>query len=700
MAVSQVASPQRSLRYLKGVGPQRFARLNQLGLDTVQDLCLYAPRRYEDRSHLAMIRELRAGEWAVVRGTVLAAGVRRGRRRQTIVEAAVGDRSGVLRCLWFHQPYLAQQLKVGQDVVLYGQPEAGARMQMIHPELERVEPDEEPSSDQASSWGESLHMGRIVPVYSLVGGLTQRWFRRLVATVLEAVADTLEDPLPVPLRELHEWPEVSSAVRQLHFPPAWPALESARQRLAFDELLLLQLGLAQRRARTVSVQKPQRYQLEGPCTQVLRQQLPFQLTSGQQRALHDLLADLARPYPMSRLLQGDVGCGKTIVMLWLVAAAVQSDGQVAIMAPTELLAEQHARTARHLFKSLDISITLLTHGVPATQRHRLITEVAAGRINVVIGTQALLQPDVTFRRLALVIIDEQHKFGVVQRAQLAKKGAAPDVLVVTATPIPRTLALTVYGDLEISTIPDQPPGRAPIITRCVAEAQREQAYANVREQLARGRQGYVVYPLVDAASETSSATKELRAATAMAKQLRDEIFPECRIGLLHGQMRPKEKERIMQAFVSGEIQLLVSTVIVEVGLDVPNATVMVIEHPDRFGLAQLHQLRGRIGRSHDPACCWLVTGEVDDDIGQRLRAFVQTTDGFVLAEHDLDQRGPGHLRGSQQHGWIRFRIADFMKDRALLELARDEATRLLRHDPQLRNPEYRVLRQQLSRPGS
>ena len=670
-----------SIRYVKGVGPRRMDQLAALGIETLEDACYYPPRRYEDRTRLLPIRELRPGELSTVQGKVLTKGLRRARRSQTLFEMAVGDASGILYCLWFHQPYLAQQVKVGDELILYGKVEPGVRTQFIHPEMEHVEPGET----------QSLHMGRIVPIYPLTSGIGQRWLREVMATVLEQRSARLQDPLPPSMRSAHGWPELPSAIRELHFPSSWEALERARQRLAFDELLLLQLGLLQRRAKTSVTLKPQRYQLEGPLIQQFREQLPFTLTAGQQQVLRELLSDLQQPSPMHRLLQGDVGCGKTIVMIALMAVAVQSGYQVALMAPTELLAEQHLRVATNYLAPLGVSVTLLSQGIASADRNARAAQIASGEIQVVIGTHALIQRNIAFKRLALVMIDEQHKFGVGQRVHLAKKADVPDVLIVTATPIPRTLALTMYGDLEISTIHELPPGRAPITTRWMCEAERETLYAMIREQLAQGRQGYVVYPLVE-----EQATKALRAATQMAKRLQADVFPEVRVGLLHGQMKPAQKEQTMRAFAQNEIRLLISTVIVEVGLDIPNATIMVIEHPERFGLAQLHQLRGRIGRSTYPATCVVISDSHDALVQERLQAFVRTGDGFHLAEKDLELRGPGELRGNRQHGWLRFRIADLLRDHELLELARQEATALIKRDPALGDASLSVLRQRLA----
>ena len=682
MTVRQGRLYERSIRYVKGVGPHRMRQLAQLGIETIEDACYYPPRRYEDRRRWRSIHELTPGELATVRARILAKGLRRLRRGQTIFQAAVGDASGVMDAVWFNSPYLAQQLAVGDELILYGRVESRPKLQIVHPEFERVEEQED----------SSLHMGRIVPIYPVAEGLGQRWCRQLIATILEQYGDQLEEPLPDVVRQSRGWPGLTNAVRELHFPSSWEALDVARQRLAFDELFLLQLALAQRRAQTVAKTKPQRYQLDGPLTQGLHRRLPFTLTASQQHVLDELLHDLAQPYPMYRLLQGDVGCGKTIILIFLIAAAVQSGYQAALMAPTELLAEQHARVISHYLGPLGVSVALLSQGVATSERTHLREAIAGGTIAVVIGTQALIQKNVVFKRLSLVIIDEQHKFGVVQRAYLAKKAQVPDVLVLTATPIPRTLALSLYGDLAASTITEMPPGRRPVDTLWMHESQRPELYRMIREHLSQGRQGYIVYPLV-----TERMTTDLKAATQMAKRLQAEVFPEVRVGLLHGQMKPKDKEKIMPAFMRGELRLLVSTVIVEVGLDVSNATIMVIEHPERFGLAQLHQLRGRIGRGTDPATCVVVSDTRDEAVRQRLNAFVQTTDGFQLAEKDLELRGPGTLFGKQQHGWRRFRVADLARDRFLLESARREADTLIAHDPQLQQPAVSTLREQLTR---
>ena len=454
----------------------------------------------------------------------------------------------------------------------------------------------------------------------------------------------------------------------------------------------MQVRLALRRRRFTARRKPRAYQPDGPLTRAFAGRLPFTLTPSQQAALRDILRDLERPEPMLRLLQGDVGCGKTVVAAWAMCAAVQSGYQVAVMAPTELLAEQHARVLQRYLAPLGPSVRLLSQVTGAQDRRRIVAEAADGSAAIVVGTHALLEPDVVFAELGLIVIDEQHKFGVGQRTTLLAKTAAPDVLVMSATPIPRTLALALYGDLASSTITELPPGRRPVTTQWRPEAERADVYALLRREIQAGRQAYIVYPLVEA-----KAQHDRKAATQMAKHLAAEVFPEARVELLHGQMKPQAKERIMRAFAEGRVQILVSTVIVEVGLDVPNATVMVIEHPDRFGLAQLHQLRGRIGRGPHPAACIVITGEADEQVQARLTAFVRTSDGFRLAEQDLQLRGPGELLGRQQHGWLRFRVADLLQDRELLDLARQDALDMLEQDPALASAAFAPLRQRLAR---
>ncbi len=674
------ASPltELSVQYVKGVGPSRAKQLGRLGIATVEELLLAVPRRYEDRTQFVSIAQLIPGRLATIRGALRAKHFLRSRGGRPLVQADVSDHSGTVQCLWFNQSYLVQQLAIGEELILYGKVEPlGRRLQMIHPELERVEPAGEDSAD--GEGGEAaLHMGRIVPIYPLTSGMGQRWFRRLIHTVLTQHLDQLDEVLPEPVRVQQRLRPRRWAVQQVHFPSTWEELDEARRGLVFEELFLMQLRLAIRRAKLAARRKPQRYQIDGPLRLALLKQLPFTLTKSQQHVLEELVDDLQQPAPMLRLLQGDVGCGKTAVAAAVMAVAVQSGYQVALMAPTELLAEQHGRLLAGYFEPLGVKTTVLSNRIPAASRQPLLGAIADGTISIVVGTHALIERGVSFQQLALVVIDEQHKFGVAQRTALIKKSAMPDVLVMTATPIPRTLALSLYGDLTCSTITELPPGRQPVRTLLQPESARQDIYRLIREELRAGRQGYVVYPRIESKEE-----QDVKAATHMARQLQQIVFPDCRVALLHGQMRTEEQARVMQAFVQGDVQLLVSTVIVEVGLDVPNATIMLIEHPERFGLAQLHQLRGRIGRGTHPATCLVLSAPVEESVEQRLSAFVSTTDGFRLAEYDLAFRGPGELLGRRQHGWVDFRVADLAKDQAVLETAREAAFALVAGDPSL-----------------
>lgn len=675
----QPALAELSVQYVKGVGPVRAQRLKRLAIESVSDLLWTAPRRYEDRSRFVTIGALVPGEAVTIRVRFLEIEVRRMRTGRTLLQAAASDGTGTVSCVWFHQPYLLNQLKIGQEYILYGQAEsAGRRLQFIHPELERL--DGEP--------GElGLHIGRIVPMYPLTEGLTQRWFRTVVRTALDRHGQNLEEVLPAGLCERYHLPSMTRAIEQFHFPQTWDQLEQARQRLIFEELFIMQLRLALRRARWVARRKPRRYQFEGTLARTLVERLPFSLTDGQQRVIEELVGDLRRPAPMLRLLQGDVGCGKTVVAAYATAVAAQSRYQAAWMAPTELLARQHHRVLTGYLSPLGVRTGLLAQGVPAAERRALMRQVAEGAIEVVVGTHALIESSVTFARLGLVIIDEQHKFGVVQRSALARKAQEPDVLVMTATPIPRTLALSFYGDLACSTIDELPPGRHPVRTRRYKEPDRPQVYERIRQELQQGRQAYVVYPVIETKRQA-----DLKAAAQMAAHLKARIFPEFVVELLHGQMRSAQQETVMHGFADGRIHVLVSTVIVEVGLDVPNATVMLIEHPERFGLAQLHQLRGRIGRGPAPAACLLISDVEDGDACQRLQAFVDTHDGFQLAERDLQLRGPGELLGRQQHGWLRLRVADLTRDAQWLDRTRAEAFGLVERNPQLAGQEFASLR--------
>ncbi len=673
---------QAPLQYLKGVGPKRARLLARLGLETVEDALYCFPRRYEDRSRLVPFGRLREGEVQGSAGTVVGVSPPPRGGGKGPLQVLFRDGSGFLTAVWFNQPYLAQTFRRGQRVILYGKVTyyRNGPLQMQHPDFEIVEDGDE----------ESLHMGRLVPIYPLTEGLTQRPIRSLLHRVVEEHADRVTDPLPPEVLGRRGLVPLAPALRAVHFPDTPEAAEAARRRLAFEDFLLLQLGLAIRRRREevrpgIALDPP------GELVARLRRDLPFALTGAQERVWEEIRRDLARPAPMNRLLQGDVGSGKTVVAVFALLTAIEAGYQAALMAPTEILAEQHVLTLRGLLEPLEVPVALLTSGLKGAERQAALAEVRSGRAAVVVGTHALIQEGVEFARLGLAVVDEQHRFGVLQRGALRAKGQAPDVLVMTATPIPRTLALTLYGDLDLSVLDELPPGRQPIRTEWRSESRRARIYEFLRGELAKGRQVYVVCPLVE-----ESEASDLKAATEMAERLQREVFPDSRVGLLHGRMRFEEKEAVMRAFKAGAVHVLVTTTVIEVGIDVPNASVMLVEHAERFGLAQLHQLRGRVGRGPARSYCILLTsGPLTEEAERRLRAMTETQDGFRIAEVDLEIRGPGEFFGTRQSGIPEFRMADLLRDGPILEEARQEAFALAKRDPHLARPEHRGLREAL-----
>jgi ATP-dependent DNA helicase RecG len=664
---------QTSLQYLKGVGPRRAADLERVGLYTFEDLLYRFPIRYEDRSHFQTIGSLRPGERASVAGEILSYGLRATRRPGfKIFELVLRDPTGAVRAVWLNQPFLRDIFRPHQRVILFGALELrpGGGLQFTNPQYEIIK------DEDADDEGETVHTGRIVPVYEKTGTLTPKLQRTLVHRVLERLPDEIDDPIPATVRSRQKLPGRREAIAAAHFPPPDASLDllnrfrtPAQIRLVFEEFFLFQLGLLLRRRRSDEERKPQPVVVDDRIRESARRVLPFKLTGDQRKALLEIVTDLQRPQPMNRLLQGDVGSGKTIVALLAALVAMENGLQVAFMAPTEILADQHFFNIFRLLEHSRFRVALLTGATPAAMRRDVRAGLAAGTVHLVVGTHALVQDPLDFLRLGLVIIDEQHRFGVLQRATLRAKGLHPDVLVMTATPIPRTLALTTYGDLDVSIMREMPAGRQAIQTIVKPESRREEIYDFIRKQLDTGRQAYVIYPLVE-----ESAKVDLKAATEMADHLAQEVFPAYRVALLHGRLKQDAKDRVMGAFVRGEYQILVSTTVVEVGVDVSNATVMLVEHAERFGLSQLHQLRGRVGRgAHKSYCILLYQSPLSDLARARLKAIADTTDGFVIAERDLELRGPGDFFGTRQSGMPTLRVGDLVRDHAIMEEARREA---------------------------
>ncbi len=692
------------VQYVKGIGPRLAEILAAKDLNTVDDLLHYLPFRYEDRLNPRSVAELRPGEMATVIAEVRNSGLFR-TRRMPIFQLTVGQGRNRLKCLWFNATYLQNRFQAGQMVALYGKVEQDrdGELQIIQPQFELLgDIYEEGGADEAEKKAAaSLEIGRIVPIYESTGQgkLTPRWFRRIIRWALDNLGPDAPDPIPAAVRAHLSLIAPREALSKVHWPDAGESfsdLQSSRTpahiRLIFDELFFIELGLElkrrEQRARTGIA-----FQIGTGVREAIKKILPFHPTGAQKRVLKEIATDMQEAFPMRRLLQGDVGSGKTIVAFQAAIIAIENGYQVALMAPTEILAQQHYFSARQILEKAGYRIVLLTGSLEQDRKRAVRRHIAQGNAQLVIGTHALIQEGVEFEKLGLVIVDEQHRFGVMQRLKLMQKsdeervgtglrpvqaerssGAAePDVLVMTATPIPRTLALTLYGDLDVSVLDELPPGRTPVVTRAVTDERAPEVWDFVRKQITAGHQAYVVYPVIEENEE-----RELKAAQQMFRQLRDKTFSDLHVGLLHGRLDPDEKEHIMREFQRGEISVLVATTVIEVGVDVPNAAVMVIEHADRFGLAQLHQLRGRIGRGAAKSYCILMYGgKVSEEGQRRLDAMVRTHDGFQIAELDLELRGPGEFFGTKQAGLPTFRVANIIRDRQLLEAAKREAAFVL-----------------------
>jgi ATP-dependent DNA helicase RecG len=698
------------VKFVKGVGPRVAEWLAQKNIFTVEDLLYYLPFRYEDRLNPRGIAELRPGEMATVIAEVRNAGVFR-TRRMPIFEMVAGQGRSTLKCIWFHGEYLRDRFEPGQLVALYGKVEEGWKgrgLQITQPQFEILDGG---SSDERLTAGdageiESLEVGRIVPIYEATAGgrLTSRWFRRIIHGALGKLAQEIPDGLPSALCRRLQLLDRRAAFQQVHFPQTGEAFADlansctpAHRRLIFEELFFLEVGLELKRRR-MRQRTGIAFELNERVREAIKKVLPFHPTAAQKHVLKEIAEDMQQPSPMRRLLQGDVGSGKTIVALQAAVIAIEDGHQVAFMAPTEILATQHYLSARRVLEPAGYRVALLTGSQEEERKRNTRRHIAQGGAQLVIGTHALIQEKVEFHKLGLVIVDEQHRFGVMQRFTLMRKGEAePDTLVMTATPIPRTLALTLYGDLDTSVLDELPPGRTPITTRNVGDDRAPEVWEFVRKQVKAGRQAYVVYPVIEGAPAEQSdfgfdlpglaapAKTGLKAAIHMYDELRKKILPDLRVGLLHGRLDAEEKDSTMRKFQQGEIDVLVSTTVIEVGVDVPNATVMVVEHAERFGLAQLHQLRGRIGRGAAKSYCVLMTGgKVSPEGERRLSEMVRTQDGFEIAELDLQLRGPGEFFGTRQAGMPGMRVANLVRDRKLLELAKAEANRIVEQkDPEI-----------------
>ncbi len=681
-AMLELSTP---VQYVKGIGPKLAEILANKSIATVGDLLHYLPFRYEDRLNPRGIAELRPGEMATVIGEVRNSGLFR-TRKMPIFQLTVGQGRSRLRCLWFHATYLQDKFQPGQLIALYGKVEEDSRsreLQIIQPQYEVLG---DAGGDAEGKAAASLEVGRIVPIYESAGQgkVTSRWFRRAIRTALENLTPDIAETIPAAIRSRLALISPREALWQVHWPEAGESFEQlqasrtpAHVRMIFEELFFIELGLELKRQQR-KAQTGIAFRLDDRVRQAIKRILPFHPTTAQKKVLKEIAEDMQKPHPMRRLLQGDVGSGKTIVSFQAAIIAIENGYQVALMAPTEILAQQHYFSARRILENAGYRIVLLTGSLESDRKREIRRHIAQGSAQLVIGTHALLEEKVEFARPGLVIVDEQHRFGVLQRWKLMKKSgegadennaAEPDVLVMTATPIPRTLALTLYGDLDLSVLDELPPGRTPIVTRRVGDERSPEVWDFVRKQVAGGHQAYVVYPVI-AESEDS----ELKAAIKMYRELSGKIFPEFKVGLLHGRLDSDLKDQVMRMFQKGELHILVATTVIEVGVDVPNASVMVIEHAERFGLAQLHQLRGRIGRGAAKSYCILMTaGKVTEDGDRRLDEMTKTNDGFRIAELDLELRGPGEFFGTRQTGLPSFTIANLIRDRQLLELAKREA---------------------------
>jgi len=673
-----------SVTEIKGIGPKRSQALERLGVHSISDLIHLFPRRYDDYSKLKTIDKLQYGEDVTVIGSVKDVSTRTARGgKMKIVEAVISDKSGSLRVTWFNQPWIANQLSRTRQVVLSGEIEQYlGRLTMNSPDWEPLNAD-------------LLHTNRIVPVYPLTKDISQKWLRKKIYKSVQTLSPLIGDPLPEGLRKEAAVVDSTTAIKNIHFPISEQALQAAKERLAFDEIFMLQMGVLRQKMAWES-REGRIFTVSDDWVSKQLAELPYQLTGAQQKTLAHIREDLASGVPMNRLLQGDVGSGKTVLAALAMLIITYQGAQAALMAPTSILAEQHLQSLKRILLSEgsplgEEEVRLLIGSTPENEKISIREGLESGKIKVVIGTHALLEDPVNFMNLQLAVIDEQHRFGVEQRGTLRNKGENPHLMVMTATPIPRSLALTIYGDLDISVIDEMPPGRQPVETHVLYPQERERAYTLIRSQLEEGNQAFIIYPLVEESDKSNQ-----KAAVEEHARLSENVFPNCQVGLLHGQLPPHQKEEVMERFRKQEIQILVSTSVVEVGVDIPNATIMVIEGAHRFGLAQLHQLRGRVGRGEEKAFCLLIPGSEKGIENERLQAMAKTNDGFKLAERDLEQRGPGQFLGTRQSGYSELKMAK-ITDLALIEKARHFAEKVFQEDPHLSQEKHRRLKKAMAK---
>jgi ATP-dependent DNA helicase RecG len=670
------------VRYFKGVGPKRSELLAKLEIETAEDILYYLPARYEDRSNFTAIKNLKIGEYQTVEGEVVTCANRIAKSGMRFFQISVTDKTGFVHATWFNQPYLKDYFKKGQHVILYGKVELRDKLQILQPEYEIFETDNT----------DSLNIGRIVPIYPLTAGLTQKYLRSLTDAAASKCLRLLVEKLPTYILAREKLVDIKFAIRNIHFPVTFDSLEKAYRRIVFEEFFILQLALAMKKRQLGISQDGLSHNISGELIDSFNSSLPFELTNGQKKAISDISKDMSSTKPMNRLLEGDVGSGKTVVAAYALVLTVQNGFQAVIMAPTEVLARQHFINLSEQLMPLGINVSLLVGGMNMDAKKIVIDDISAGKIDIVVGTHAIIQEPVQFKRLGLVVVDEQHKFGVTQRALLKSKGHNPHILVMTATPIPRTLALTVYGDLDASIIRELPKGRKPIETYWVENEKRAEAYSFVKEEIEKRRQAYVVCPLI---SQGSEKEKRGKGAVEIFEKLKTEIFSNYEVGILHGKMSAQEKDRVMKDFKKGKTQVLVSTVVIEVGIDVPNAPVMLVENAVRFGLSQLHQLRGRVGRGSCESYCILLADPKTEEALRRIQTIENTPDGFQIAEADLEMRGPGEFFGTHQHGLPEIKFGNLLKDFDIMERARQEAFELIAKDPELGQEHHRKLRQSL-----